>query len=102
MSQTMKKIGCNKINHKVGAQFLDEMFSRTFKSTCAACVGTGLAAIGMSEILNRSIALAEQSKEEKHKVLIIGGGTAGTTVANQIVRKAFSKVSVFLKMLLLL
>ena len=29
-------------------------------------------------IFNRSIALAEQSKEEKHKVLIIGGGTAGT------------------------
>jgi malic enzyme len=68
------------------------MFARSLKSTCAACVGTGLAAIGISEILNRSVALAEQSKEEKHKVLIIGGGTAGTTVANQIVRKVYSEV----------
>jgi malic enzyme len=75
------------------APFVPKMLARTLKSACAVCFGAGFAAFGMSGSLDRSVAHAEQSQEEEqHKVLIIGGGTAGTTVANQIVRKVFLKL----------
>ena len=46
----------------------------------------GLAA-GLPISMSQERTKADGGSSETHKVLIVGGGTAGTTVANQIKRK---------------
>ncbi len=71
------------LSEKIG-----RMNSKLLRASFATCVGAGIAALGISEPgLMRKMVLAEESNDERHKILIIGGGTAGTTVANQISRK---------------
>jgi alkyl hydroperoxide reductase subunit AhpF len=60
------------------------MFYHVSKRACAALVGAGIGAFGFQQV---TFAQENVSKEQRHKVLIVGGGTAGTTVANQIHRK---------------
>ncbi len=66
--------------------------SSKFLRSLAACAGAGITALGISDsgLLRKMVFAQEQSNEGRHKVLIIGGGTAGTTVANQISRKVVS------------
>ena len=72
----------------------DTMFARLAKQVCsvkggAAVVGlvVSIPAVGQSLVF----AHAESKSEfDRHKVLIIGGGTAGTTVANQLSKKVIS------------
>ena len=58
------------------------MLSRFYKSACSFCVGAGLSYSSLDYVFSQG-----NRQDDCHKVLIVGGGTAGTTVANQIHRK---------------
>jgi hypothetical protein len=61
--------------------FEEKMLTKLCRTAVACASAAGISAMGQMPLAQG------ESQLNRHKVLIVGGGTAGTTLANQIHRK---------------